>query len=85
MEKHYTHLSSEERGLIMAERHQGMSGAEIARMLGRSPSKISRELRRNAGCLVTYNASYERLQCRICSGKLHASDEEITSNFCVKV
>ena len=57
MEKHYTHLSSEERGLIIAERHQGMSGAEIARMLGRSPSKISRELRRNASCSVIYNAS----------------------------
>ena len=57
MEKHYTHLSAEERGLIMAERHRGTSGAKIARMLGRSPSTIWRELKRNASCSSTYNAS----------------------------
>ena len=57
MEKHYTHLSAEDSGLIMAERLRWTSGAEIARMLGRSPSTISRELKRNASCSSTYNAS----------------------------
>jgi|SRR5690625_624205 len=43
----YTHLTAEERGLIMAERQRGSSGAAIARLLGRSKSTVSRELRRN--------------------------------------
>lgn len=47
MQKNYTHLSAEDRGLIMAERLRGSSGAHIARMLGRCRSTISRELNRN--------------------------------------
>jgi len=50
MERTYTHLSAEERGLIMAERLRGTSGGQIARMLGRCRSTISRELNRN--CLA---------------------------------
>lgn len=52
MARAYTHLSAEERGLIMAETLRGSTGAAIARMLGRSPSTVARELRRNAqgGC-----------------------------------
>ena len=78
MEKHYTHLAPEERGLIMEERHRVTSRADIARMLGRSPSKISRELRHNTSCSVTYNAINERLPYRICSRELNEADEEIT-------
>ncbi|AUN94476.1 IS30 family transposase [Pseudazoarcus pumilus] len=47
MQRNYTHLSAEERGLIMAERLRGSSGAHIARILGRCRSTISRELSRN--------------------------------------
>lgn len=47
MPKTYQHLSAEERGVIMAERQRGNSMSAIAHLLGRSPSTLSRELRRN--------------------------------------
>ncbi|ROH85592.1 IS30 family transposase [Stagnimonas aquatica] len=47
MGKAYQHLSAEERGTIMALRHEGRSLRVIAGVLGRSASTISRELRRN--------------------------------------
>lgn len=43
----YKHLSHEERSIIGAFRHKRYSLREIARYLGRSPSTISREIRRN--------------------------------------
>jgi IS30 family transposase len=43
----YTELSIEERATIQVGQYQDLSQREIARMLGRSPSTISRELRRN--------------------------------------
>lgn len=43
----YTHLTAEERGLIMAEHQRGSTGAAVARLLGRSRSTVTRELRRN--------------------------------------
>jgi len=43
----YTELSIEERVAIQIGRYQALSQREIARLLGRSPSTISRELRRN--------------------------------------
>lgn len=46
MSRRYHHLSAEERALIMIERHNGSSLRAIARRLGRSPSTLSRELRR---------------------------------------
>lgn len=49
MPRTYQHLSAEERGVIMAEQQRGTSNAGIARLLGRSPSTLSRELRRNGG------------------------------------
>jgi len=49
MPRTYHHLTAEERGVIMAEQQRGTSNAGIARMLGRSPSTLSRELRRNGG------------------------------------
>ena len=57
MGTHYRHLSADERGLIMAERHRGTSGVEIARMLGCSPSTISREFGRNRSLSGPYNAT----------------------------
>lgn len=47
MKATYTHLSAEERGAIMAMKLQDCSMRSIARALGRCPSTISRELRRN--------------------------------------
>ena len=47
MPKHYEHLKAEERGVIMAMKLQACSAREIARTLERSPSTITRELRRN--------------------------------------
>ena len=44
----YHQLTSGERYMLSALRKQGLSQADIARQLGRSPSTISRELRRNA-------------------------------------
>jgi len=43
----YTHLSAEERAVIMLERQRGTSLRSIASQLGRSPSTLSREIKRN--------------------------------------
>ena len=48
MEKHYTHLTAEERAGIMLMLSEGYSQRHIARHLGRSPSSISREIHRHA-------------------------------------
>jgi len=48
MQTRYQHLSSEERAVIMVERKRGSSARSIAQTLGRTPSTISRELRRGA-------------------------------------
>ena len=47
MGKQYSHLSVEERAVIMIESQRGASVRSIARTLGRSASSISRELRRS--------------------------------------
>lgn len=47
MKKNYSHLSAEERAVIMIEHGKGSSMPAIARLLGRSASTVSRELARN--------------------------------------
>lgn len=47
MPRTYCQLCAEERGVIMAMKLQGASARAIASTLGRAPSTISRELRRN--------------------------------------
>lgn len=47
MGESYFHLSPEERGAIMAMLAAGRSARAIAEVLGRSPSTVSRELKRN--------------------------------------
>ena len=47
MKSMYEHLSAEERGVIMAMKVNGSSARAIAIVLERSPSTITRELRRN--------------------------------------
>lgn len=52
----YEELSIEERATIQVSRLHGMGQNAIARLLGRSPSTISRELRRNTGANGIYHA-----------------------------
>jgi IS30 family transposase len=49
MSKHYKHLSKEERDRLAILRSRGLSIRAVATELSRSPSTISRELRRNTG------------------------------------
>ncbi|SHF88966.1 Helix-turn-helix domain-containing protein [Caldanaerobius fijiensis DSM 17918] len=42
----FKHLSQYERGMIYTLREQGKSMRQIAKILGRAPSTISREIRR---------------------------------------
>ena len=49
MPKGYSHLTYEERCQISALIKAGESIGAIARQLGRNPSSISREIRRNGG------------------------------------
>lgn len=44
---HYTHLTLEEREMIMVLHHEGCGNNEIARRIGRDKSTISREIGRN--------------------------------------
>lgn len=53
----YTELSIEERATIQVGQYKDLSQREIARMLGRSPSTISRELRLNE--LITGYSAHE--------------------------
>ena len=46
MDKRYKHLTSEERGVILAENRRGASLRAIGGLLGRAPSTIGRELQR---------------------------------------
>jgi IS30 family transposase len=56
-DRKYEHLSYEERSTIALGLQQGMSVRAIARALGRSPSTISRESRRNAPA-APYNCKF---------------------------
>ena len=53
----YHHLSAEERAAIMLLAEQNVTTREIGRRLSRSPSTISRELRRNAVTGRRYDAT----------------------------
>ena len=55
---HYTHLSIEEREKSRVMLEQGMSIRAIARILGRSPSTISREFKRNSYANGSYAAHH---------------------------
>ena len=74
----YEHLQPEDRVTLASLRQQGWSIRAIARLQGRSPSTISRELRRNA-CNGSYASApaqrlcqQRRIQARPCP-KLHSS------------
>jgi transposase, IS30 family len=60
----YEQLSLDDRLEIARLRCDGCSVRQIAAALDRSPSSISRELRRNSGTQVGYKASYAQEQTR---------------------
>ena len=64
MGERYRQLSLEERCAIARLREAGQSLQQIAAALDRSPSTISRELKRNAGKQVGYRPGYAQEQAR---------------------
>lgn len=64
MAAQYSHLSLEERCTIAQLHQAGRSKHQIAAALDRSPSSISRELKRNSGRQVGYKPSYAQEQTR---------------------
>ena len=54
----YHHLSTEERAIIHLEQARGSSLRQIAVLLNRSPSTISREISRNTRQGVTYCSTH---------------------------
>lgn len=76
---HYKHLTIEERESLYLRKNQGKSIRAIARELGRSPSTISRELRRNKTSHRPYSPSaaqrrYEKSK-KCCGRKAILSNE----------
>lgn len=64
MAQQYDHLTLEERCAIARLHEAGQSLRQIAAALDRSPSTISRELRRNGGTKVGYKPAYAQDQAR---------------------
>lgn len=58
---HYTQLQPEERITLASLAQQGLTQADMARILGRSPGTISRELRRNRHGSTYRSADAQRL------------------------
>jgi IS30 family transposase len=78
----YRQLTQEERYIITAQRVSGSSQADIARLLGRHPTTIGREVRRNAThCDGHYRAekahSYAIARRRSCRRGAHFSLEDM--------
>src|SRR6202034_4859379 len=64
MAQQYDHLTLEERCAICRLHEDGKSLRQIAAALDRSPSTISRELKRNRGAQIGYRSSYAEQQTR---------------------
>ncbi|MFA1588374.1 helix-turn-helix domain-containing protein [Achromobacter ruhlandii] len=54
MTARYTHLQPEDRLTLASLHQQGFSQRAMARLLGRSPSTIGRELKRNRSSAEAY-------------------------------
>ena len=80
MPKTYKHLSIEERDILAVLRSQGHSLRGIARFLNRSPSTISRELRRNAPPVNTGYYLSHRAQQRADRRKLESHRRQRLKN-----
>ena len=73
---HYQHISHEERCYIWQARRTGSTQAQIAQVLGRHPSTICRELKRNtyAQChMYTYHWAKHIVQYRQARAHRHTS------------
>ena len=64
MSRNYRHFSLEERCEITRLQAEGRSLRQIAAALDRSPSSVSRELRRNAGAQLGYRPAYATEQAK---------------------
>ena len=71
MERKYNHLVSEERDLIAVRNAEGKGLEEIAKEIGRSPSTVSRELRRNKSSKGLYLATEADKQAMQRKSKAH--------------
>lgn len=77
---HYHHLTIKERETLLEKRAEGKGINQTAREMGRSPSTISRELRRNRNHIKKYSPStaqskyYKRRQVKDCR-KLNLNKE----------
>ena len=73
MGQSYQHLGLQERCEIAQRRGAGQSIRQIATALDRSPSSISRELKRNHGSQVGYKPAYaeEQAAARRWKGELN--------------
>lgn len=78
---HYTHFTTEEREKSRVLKAQGLSIRAIARELGRSPSSVSREFRRNCYANGDYAAHHAdklyRKRRRNCGRKAKLLDDTI--------
>ena len=73
--KQYNHFSFEEREILAVELAQGKTKKEIAEMLGRSPSTISREIWRNASFVrKNYLASHADKRSEFRKKRSHLKD-----------
>ena len=76
----YRQITSEERYVIQALRRQGLTLSAIARHVGRSPSTISREVRRNLSSQGRYTPtkahSYAVARRRRCRRNSHFSTDD---------
>ena len=84
MAKKHRHLDTGERHQIYALLAQGLSIRRIAQQLGRSPSTISRELKRNRGPSGSYNAeaaeAYARARRRAASRRWRTMPDYLWSS-----
>ena len=73
----YKHLSIEEREKLLFHLAQGQSICQIAKLLGRNKSTISRELKRNSKDYSPSKAqaNYQRRRKKSCPHKLLANPE----------
>ncbi|MGX8280539.1 helix-turn-helix domain-containing protein [Xanthomonas oryzae pv. oryzae] len=64
MSKSYQHLSAEERAMLQIERTRGQSVRAISRILGRSPSTLSRELAKQDSTTYCARSACKRYRAR---------------------
>jgi IS30 family transposase len=71
------HLTFEERGFLYRSKRKGKSNTEIAELMGRHPSTIGRELKRNAGQRGYRPKQAQRLaeERRLASRRPHKMDD----------